>query len=205
MGNKILGVHPEDIIWENITKTNKAMIYLRVAISNFLSVIVIIGWVLPVAFIGLISQIPYLAKLIPLFSWVNNFPSLLSGLVSSILPIVTLVFLTEIVPFIFRWISLLKCKRTGSEIELDVQKWFFVFLFVHIFLVVTVSSGISVIVEKIVNNPVSIPNLLGNNLPKSSNFFCSFVIIRGLSYFGGNLLQIRELFMEASFLLPTSK
>lgn len=199
MGNKILGVHPEDIIWENITKTNKAMIYLRVAISNFLSVIVIIGWVLPVAFIGLISQIPYLAKLIPLFSWVNNFPSILSGLVSSILPIVTLVFLTEIVPFIFRWISLLKCKRTGSEIELDVQKWFFVFLFVHIFLVVTVSSGISVIVEKIVNNPVSIPNLLGNNLPKSSNFFCSFVIIRGLSYFGGNLLQIRELFMEAFY------
>ncbi|AAS50199.1 AAL167Wp [Eremothecium gossypii ATCC 10895] len=196
MKEKILGIKPEDIHWKNITLTNRLVLMSRVALSNFLSVMVIVGWVIPVAFVGLISQIPFLAKLVPLPSWSANSTSILDKSLSSIVPVMTLIFLTEGVPFLFRWFGWLKCCRSGSSTELDVQKWFFAFLFVHIFLVVTISSGISVIVEKLVNNPVSIPDLLGTNLPKSSNFFCSFMLIRGLSYFGGNFMQVKSLLFE---------
>ncbi|AMD22777.1 HHR008Wp [Eremothecium sinecaudum] len=196
MKEKILGISPEDIHWKNITVTNRVLLMFRVAASNFLSVMVIVGWVIPVAFVGLISQIPFLAKLVPLPSRSGNTSSIFDKSLASIVPVMTLIFLTECVPFLFRWFGWLKCCRSGSATELDVQKWFFAFLFVHIFLVVTISSGISVIVEKLVNNPVSIPDLLGTNLPKSSNFFCSFILIRGMSYFGGNFMQIKSLLFE---------
>ncbi|AET41563.1 Spo75p Ecym_8281 [Eremothecium cymbalariae DBVPG len=196
MKEKILGINPEDIHWKNITVTNRLVLMFRVALSNFLSVMVIVGWVIPVAFVGLISQIPFIAKLVPVPSWSSNSSSIFDKSLASIVPVMTLIFLTEGVPFLFRWFGWLKCCRSGSATELDVQKWFFAFLFVHIFLVVTISSGISVIVEKLVNNPVSIPDLLGTNLPKSSNFFCSFVLIRGMSYFGGNFMQIKNLLFE---------
>lgn len=51
-------------------------------------------------------------------------------------------------------------------------------------------------IENILNNPINFPTLLAQELPKSSNFFCSFVIIRGIAYSGGNFLNTRQLVCE---------
>lgn len=192
--DKALGINPTDIIWCNIQTINRPWALLRVAISNFLNVAIIIGWVVPVAIVGFVSQIPIITKIVPILTNFQDLPEFMSKPIASIVPAVTLIFLTEGVPLFFRWFSVVKCLKTGAQIEMDVQKWFFAFLFVHIFLVVTISSGISVVVETVVNNPINIPHLLGTNLPKCSNFFCSFVLIRGIAYFGGNLLQSKNLF-----------
>lgn len=187
-----------DIVWSNIRTSNPTLIRLRLACANLLSVLIIVGYILPVAFVGLISQIPYLASLTPFYSESDAdtrsefFREMMAGLV----PVITLIFLTECVPFIFCWLSFLRCKKTSAEMQSDIQNWFFAFLFVHVFLVVTISSSLSIVLEKIVNNPVSIPTMLANDLPKSSNFFCSFILVRGLAYSGGNLLQIKELLFE---------
>ncbi|QLQ81078.1 hypothetical protein HG537_0E04330 [Torulaspora globosa] len=187
-----------DIVWSNVRASNLTLIRLRLACANLLSVLIIVGYILPVAFVGLISQIPYLASLTPFYSEPDTdtgsefFREMMAGLV----PVVTLIFLTECVPFIFCWLSFLRCKKTSADMQSDIQHWFFAFLFVHVFLVVTISSSLSIVLEKIVNNPVSIPTMLANDLPKSSNFFCSFILVRGLAYSGGNLLQIKELLFE---------
>lgn len=192
----IIGPQPDGIIWSNVLVSSTVAKSIRSVLASFISVFIILGWVIPVAFIGLVSQIPYLTSLIPIISRINIQSKILSDVSSTVVPVATLVFITEFVPFIFRWISYLRCCRTQAEIEVNVQLWFFSFLFVHIFLVVTVSSGISFVVEKILNNPVTITTLLAHELPKSSNFFCSFVLIRGLAYSGGNLLQLKELLFE---------
>lgn len=114
----------------------------------------------------------------------------------NLIPIVTLIIIIEIVPYFFRWLSYLRGLKTGAQIEADVQNWYFVFVFIHLFVVVTISSGFSIIIERLLNNPVSIPALLANDLPKCANFFCSFVLIRGMAYAGGNLLRIKELLFE---------
>lgn len=191
--DKALGINPEDIVWCNIEAVGRVMKLFRVAVSNFLNVTIIIGWVVPVAIVGFVSQIPIITKIVPILTSLEDLPEYISKPLASIVPAVTLIFLTEGVPIFFRWFSVVKCLRTGAQIEIDVQKWFFSFLFVHIFLVVTISSGISVVVETVVNSPINIPHLLGTNLPKCSNFFCSFVLIRGIAYFGGNLLQLKNL------------
>lgn len=191
--DKALGINPADIIWCNIQTTSRPWALVRVAISNFLNVVIIIGWVVPVAIVGFVSQIPIVTKIVPILTNFDDLPDFISKPMASIVPAVTLIFLTEGVPLFFRWFSIVKCLKTEAQVEIDVQKWFFAFLFVHIFLVVTISSGISVVVETVVNSPINIPHLLGTNLPKCSNFFCSFILIRGIAYFGGNLLQLKNL------------
>lgn len=194
--NTLVGTDPHDIIWSNICVSSATIKFMRSTLASTLCFLIIIGWVIPVAFIGLISQIPYLASIMPLLSQVTTRSELANEIIAGIFPVITLVFITEFVPFILRWFSYLKCCRTGAEVEIDIQKWFFVFLFIHVFLVVTISSGISLVVERILYNPVSIPTLLAHDLPKSSNFFCSFVLIRGMAYSGGNLIQLKELLFE---------
>jgi hypothetical protein len=197
----LIYINPKDIVWINLSVQSNLLVFARTVFGNLLTCGVVVGWVIPVAFIGLISQLPYMTALIPFLSWLNYLPTYVTDVISNLVSVILLMVLTELVPHIFRWISFIKCKRTGAEIEIDVQKVMFIFLFIHIFLVVTISSGFTVIFEGLVNNPVSIPNILATNLPKCSNFFFSYMVIRGLSYSGNNLLQINSLFCN-TFVYP---
>ena len=57
-------------------------------------------------------------------------------------------------------------------------------------MVVALSSSASAVVTTIINDPASATNLLANNLPKSSNFYISYLLLQGLAIAGGALLQI---------------
>lgn len=192
----IIGPNVNDIIWRNILDSSPLWKSAKYFSANILRIFVIIGWILPVAFLGLISQIPNISSLIP-FTKIIHFQSpFIREVAKNLIPIVTLIIIIEIVPYFFRWLSYLRGLKTGAQIEADVQNWYFVFVFIHLFVVVTISSGFSIIIERLLNNPVSIPALLANDLPKCANFFCSFVLIRGMAYAGGNLLRIKELLFE---------
>lgn len=186
--------HPKDINWSNLTVQSNLLVFIRVLIGNFMACVITLGWVIPVAIIGLVTQMPYLTALYPFLSWLKILPEYVTDVITNLLSVVLLVCLSELVPYIFRWLSVIKCKRSGAEVELDVQKWMFFFLFLHIFLIVTVSSGFTVILQGLLNNPVSIPNILATNLPKCSNFFFTYILVRGLSYFGNTLVQNYQLF-----------
>lgn len=185
-----------DIIWSNINSSKSSTLFLRSTLADILGVLITIGYILPVALVGLITQIPFIGSLTPLTHQDGISSEFFNEVMRGVVPVVTLIFLTEFVPFIFRWFSYLRCRKSGAAIETDTQNWFFAFLFVHIFLVVTISSSLSIVVEKLVNSPVSITTMLAHDLPKSSNFFCSFTLLRGLAYSGGNLLQPKELLVE---------
>ncbi|CCF57637.1 hypothetical protein KAFR_0C06410 [Kazachstania africana CBS 2517] len=200
--SSLVGPNPRDIMWSNLTVTAPMLLILRSIMAGTISIFIIVGWVIPVAIIGAISQIPYLVTKFLVPSILESNSEILSDMIASVFPVITLVFLTECAPYFFRLLSYLRGCRTGAEIEKDTQNWFFVFLFVQLFLVVTVSSGISFVIERIVNNPTYIPTLLAHELPKSSNFFCSFILIRGFAYSGGNLIRVKELLLELFYYKP---
>jgi calcium permeable stress-gated cation channel len=79
---------------------------------------------------------------------------------------------------------------TTAAIELRTQNFYFVFQVVQVFLVITVASSASSVVVKILDQPSSAPQLLANNLPKASNFYFSYIILQGLTFASGALLQI---------------
>ena len=77
-----------------------------------------------------------------------------------------------------------------AAIELTTQNFYFGFQVVQVFLVVTLTSAASSTATKIVEDPMQAPNLLATNLPKSSNFFIDYIVLQGLSFSSGALLQI---------------
>lgn len=77
-----------------------------------------------------------------------------------------------------------------AAIELTTQNFYFGFQVVQVFLVVTLTSAASSTATKIVEDPMQAPNLLATNLPKSSNFYISYIVLQGLSFSSGALLQI---------------
>lgn len=79
-------------------------------------------------------------------------------------------------------------KKTGLELSLMTR--YFIFQVIHSFLIVTVSAGIIGSLDGLINNPTSIPSLLAHNLPTSSTFFLTYVILQGLSGTASGFLQI---------------
>jgi calcium permeable stress-gated cation channel len=82
---------------------------------------------------------------------------------------------------------------TNTSAELKVQKWFFVFQVVQVFLVTTLSSAAAAVVAQIIKDPTSIPALLAERLPRSSNFYLSYFIVQGTTSAADNFLNYSDL------------
>lgn len=63
----------------------------------------------------------------------------------------------------------------------------------QVFLVTTIASAASSVVEKIISKPTDAPSLLAANLPSASNFYISYIVLQGLTFTAGGLLGIAGL------------
>lgn len=79
---------------------------------------------------------------------------------------------------------------TLAAIELRTQNFYFAFQVVQVFLVITLASAASSVVTQIIEHPTSAANLLATHLPYASNFYIDYMILQGLSFSAGALLQI---------------
>lgn len=82
-----------------------------------------------------------------------------------------------------------------AAVELTTQNFYFAFEVIQVFLVVTISSSASSVVSDIINNPTSAASLLAEKIPTASNFYISYIILQGLSFSAGALLQISGLIL----------
>lgn len=79
---------------------------------------------------------------------------------------------------------------TKSFVELRVHESYFWFQVVQVFLITTMTSAASSAVPQILADPTSVPKLLAQSLPASSNFYVLYFILQGLTFASGALLQI---------------
>ncbi|KAL7270544.1 hypothetical protein RUND412_006744 [Rhizina undulata] len=198
MAPRQIEVSPDDVIWGNMKMTWWQR-YIRVAAIYLATGGLIIGWAFPVAFVGLVSQIDYLTNLFKWLAWLNRLPQAVLGLISGVLPPLGLAILMALLPIILRTFARIQGCHTGMAVERSVQGMYFAFLFTQVFLVVSISSGITAVIKEILDNPVSAPTILAQNLPKSSNFFFSYLLLQAFTVSGGALLQIGTLVV--SFIL----
>jgi hypothetical protein len=73
---------------------------------------------------------------------------------------------------------------------LKTQSWYFAFQVVQVFLITTLSSAITAVINQVLADPSSVLMLLAKNLPKASNFYINYFILVGLSSAAGTLLNI---------------
>ncbi|PWW77382.1 DUF221-domain-containing protein [Tuber magnatum] len=188
-------VSPDDVIWSNM-KISWWQRYLRIAGITVATGGLIIGWAFPVAIVGLVSQIHYLTETIPWLGWIDRLPDSVLGLIQGVLPPLGLAILMALLPIILRVFAKLQGNHTGMAIERAVQGMYFAFLFIQIFLVVSISSGITTVFQQLADNIASAPSILAQNLPKASNFFFSYLLLQAFTVSGGAILQIATLFVQ---------
>ncbi|KAI9785251.1 MAG: hypothetical protein M1835_003368 [Candelina submexicana] len=191
MTPKSIEVAPGDVIWDNMSIKwweNYVRTFLVLAAVSGM----VILWTFPVAFTGVLSQVDYL-RTFTWLSWITKLPKPLLSLLQGVLPGALIAGLMALVPILLRFLAKLQGNRTGTRVELSVQNYFFAFLFVQVFLVVSISSGFIAAFQSIRQNPTSIANVLAQNLPRASNYFFSYMLLQAFSVSSGALLQIPSL------------
>ncbi|KAI0395478.1 DUF221-domain-containing protein [Xylariaceae sp. FL0594] len=189
------GVKPEEVIWENLTIPPASRISQDGVALGTVSLIILF-WSIPSGFIGLISNISYLAENFEWLSFLKNLPDPVIGLLSGLVPPLLTSLLTKYVATIFRTISKSFGGPTTVANELRTQKWNYVFQVTQVFLVTAVFSGAATVASQLakgIQDPTSIPGLLARQLPKSSNYYLTYFVVQGTTTASDNLLNYSSL------------
>jgi hypothetical protein len=188
MSPRYIGINPNEIVWKSLKISWWQLVIRRFAVLGFITALIVF-WAIPVAFVGLISNITYLEGYSWLH-WLTKIPDKIMGVISGLLPSVMLSVLMSLVPIIMRLCAKLSGEPSIARVELFTQNAYFVFQVVQVFLVVTIASSASALVETIMKNPTGIVDLLGQRIPTVSNFYISYFIVQGLTVAAGVLSQV---------------
>ncbi|KAH7130260.1 hypothetical protein B0J11DRAFT_522759 [Dendryphion nanum] len=184
-----LGVLPQEVVWNNLRMGAPENWVRWLAATAFVTV-TIIFFAVPVAFVGLVSQVNYLTGQFPWLGWINDIPPVILGVITGLLPVVMLAILMALVPIVFRLLAKLSGWVTLSQVELQTQSWYFAFQVIQVFLITTMAGAATTVIDTIRKDPGSAVTVLSENLPKASNFYINYFILFGLSAFASTLLNI---------------
>lgn len=191
MAPRIVEIDPKDVIWDNMS-IPWWQNYIRTAAIFVIIVGMIILWAIPVAFTAALAQLTSLAQEVSWLEWILKTPQWFRSALQGILPPALIGLLLFLLPLILRFLVRLQGTQSGMLVELSVQKFYFFFLFVQLFLVVSVSSILNQFIGifSSATGWTRVPEILGTSIPGASNYFISYMILQALSVSSGALLQI---------------
>ena len=191
MAPRLVEIDPNDVIWDNMS-TPWYMAYIRTAGVVGVVAVLIVLWAFPVAFTSFLSNINTLANTYKWLHWLLKLPGWLLNTLQGVLPAAFLGLLMFLLPVTLRFLCRVQGLQSGMLIELSVQKYYFAFLFVQIFLVVSIANAATQIVSyfKNVSNVANLPQLFAQNIPAAANYFFSYILLQALSVSGGALVQV---------------
>ncbi|KAJ5746219.1 hypothetical protein N7520_011401 [Penicillium odoratum] len=192
MSPRYIGLDPTQVLWGNLRIKWWERVIRHGATTAFV-IALIIFWAIPVAVVGCISNINFIVAKVPFLGFINDVPSVIRGVITGLLPSVMLAVLMALVPIIMRIMAKIGGAPSQASVELTTQNYYFAFQVVQVFLVTTIASAATSVVTEIINKPSSAASLLANNIPRASNFYVSYIILQGLSFSAGALLQISGL------------
>jgi hypothetical protein len=194
MAPRVVEVSPDDVIWDNMAikwwdEWARKLLVFAVVVG------MIIFWTFPVAFTASIAQIDSLIRQYPWLGFLQRNATVYSAVkaVAGVLPAILLAVLLALVPIILDQLATFQGAKTGSQKAEVVQVYYFTFLFVTVFLVVSITSSAWTTVSELSKNIASTPTVLADNLPRAANYFFSYMILQALSTSSGTLLQIGTL------------
>ena len=191
MAPRFIGINPEEVIWKNLKIKWASRVVRNILCIAFVAALIIF-WSIPVAFVGVLSNITALehTKGLTWLHFLDKIPSVIMGLVQGLLPSVLLAVLMSLLPIILRLAAKLSGCPSLSAVELRTQNFYFWFQVIQVFLITTATSSAAASFQNIFMKPADAPNLLAQDLPKASNFYISYFVLQGLAISSSALVQI---------------
>ncbi|KAF2485701.1 hypothetical protein BDY17DRAFT_247458 [Neohortaea acidophila] len=191
MAPRLVEVSPDDVLWTNMSITWWET-YARTFVVLVIAAALIILYAIPVTFASFLSKLSTFARLKP-FAWIAQIPTAILSAIQGVLGPAVLGFILTLVPIIFGVLVTHQGVPTGTSRELGIQQWYFAFLFIQVFLVVSITGGIVAFITSFASNPTGIVSSLANDLPKASNYFFYYLLVQALSTSASSLLQVGSL------------
>lgn len=192
MTQRSVETSPADINWPNLGLSWRAR-YLRFMGFILLFLVLVLLFGLISVFTGILSRISTLAGSTSWLHWVETLPQwLLSFVQGTLPPVIQLVVLSGPLPIVLRALTNhTKGATTGAQGERSLQLWYFIFLLLELFIIPTISSGLTSVVDDLLHDPfgTSVPDILATNLPTASDYYFSFLILEALSISASSILQ----------------
>jgi hypothetical protein len=195
MAPRLVEISPQDVLWENMALP-WFTIWIRRTIVIFIVSAMVVLWAFPVAWTASLAQLDSLVRQYRIMRRLLDHSTLLDRIVKAVagvLPSIVLLILLGFVPRFFHMLARFQGTKTGAQMSEIVQKYYFSFLFVQVFLVVSIASGTMQTLSKLSQDILSTPSLLAENLPKASNYFFEYMILRAFSTSSWTLLQAETL------------
>lgn len=101
MTPRCIGVPPSQVGWKNL-KLNGYKRVVREYIALGTMALLIMFWSIPVAFVGVLTNVNYLTNKVPFLSFINDIPPVILGVVTGLLPTLLLALLVIMVPILCR-------------------------------------------------------------------------------------------------------
>lgn len=212
--SRLIGVVPSEVNWRNLAMPQAERLSKK-TLANVFIALLIVFWSIPTAIVGSISNVNYLASY-EWLHWIKNLPAPVLGLLTGFVPPFVTSLLASYVPIIMRskWsmtvlhvcslrarnliesteIAKASGEPTNVSAELQVQAWYYAFQIIQVFLVTALSSSATAFIPRIINEPYHVPQLLADNIPKSSNFYLTYFILQGLGSSVKTIMNWSDLF-----------
>jgi len=87
-------------VWKSLKISWWQRVVRRIAVISFITALIVF-WAIPVAGVGLISNVNYL-ETYSWLHWLTKIPNIIMGVVTGLLPVVALSILMSLVPVIMR-------------------------------------------------------------------------------------------------------
>ncbi len=195
MTRRLVEISPGDINWPGLNLSWRAR-YIRLLVFLVFFAILLFLFGIIAFFTGILSRVSTLSDSTKWLKWIGGLPPwLLSFIQGTLPPVIQVIVLSGPLPILIRLLTnTTRGATTGQEGERSLQLWYFIFLIVELFIIPTVSSGLTSIVEELIRTPTSVPNILATNLPTAANYYFSFLILQALSLSATSILQTIRLF-----------
>ncbi len=131
--------------------------------------------------------------LLPELHWIDTLSTWLFDCIQDVLSQLILIALITLLSYILRIITERRDLLTKMIIELSLQKYHFTFLFIQVFLTISLSSSITIVIQEVLHDLDSVSMMLVTNLFKMSNYFFSYLMLRCFLISASFILQVRWL------------
>ncbi|KAM0294306.1 hypothetical protein HYE67_003222 [Fusarium culmorum] len=202
MAPRMNEISPKDVDWDNMA-FSWWQEWLRSGIVFAIVVGMIFLWAIPVAWTAALSQLDNLIRSNSWLSFLQDNEAVhnIAKAVAGVLPAVVLGLLLVLIPIFLDFLAGFRGAKTGAQRVEFVQIFYFAFLFIQVFLIVSIASFFAASLDQLVHNVQKLQtvqdvlNLLAYNLPSAANYFFSYMILQAMSTSSATLLQLGALVM----------
>jgi hypothetical protein len=171
---------PKDVCWENL-RLRWWQSLVRRTLSQVIISGMIVFWSVPVAIVAALTNVE---KIVPNDLWSEKIPPLVRNALSGLLPSLVLSMLMSLPPKMMAQLARFAGVLTLGEVELYVQKYYFCFRVIQVFLVAALGSTATSVLAQIYSDPGSATTVLAERLPGASNFYLSYLVVQGFTEAG---------------------